>query len=66
MRNQLTIQVNALTVDLDNANARLDEEGEAATTLRGQLSRSQADLTALRSKFDKEIQARIEECDDLK
>ncbi len=66
LRNQLTITVNNLQMDFDNANARLEEEAEANASLRNQLSKAQGDLGAFKSKYEKEVVLRIEEMEDLK
>ena len=65
-RNNLTIQVTSLSVDLDNSNARLEEEAEANSALRNQVSKLGADLAAQRSKFEKELMSRTEELEDLR
>jgi len=63
-RSQLSIIVTNLQVDLDNANARLDEESENSASLRAQLQRALADYATLKSKYDKDITARIEEFEE--
>ena len=65
-RNQLTIQINNLQVDFDNVNARLEEESEAANSMRAQLSRANGDLTSLKSRYDKDILIKTEEFEDLR
>jgi len=65
-RNQLSITLTNLQVDFDNLNARLDEESETSASLRAQLQRAQADYQVLKSKYDKEVTARIEEFEETR
>ena len=53
-------------MDFDNLNARLDEEAETSASLRAQLQRAQADYQALKSKYDKEVTARVEEFEETR
>ena len=55
-----------LQVDFDNLNARFDEEAETSASLRAQLQRAQADYQALKSKYDKEVTARVEEFEETR
>lgn len=65
-RNQLSIQLTNLQVDFDNVNARLEEEAEAANSLRSQLQKAIADYQSLKSRFDKEIIAKTEELEEFR
>lgn len=65
-RNQLSITLTNLQVDFDNLNARLEEEAETAASLRAQLQRSQADYAQLKSRYDKDITARVEEFEETR
>jgi len=65
-RNQLSITLTNLQVDFDNLNARFDEEAETSASLRAQLQRAQADYQALKSKYDKEVTARVEEFEETR
>lgn len=65
-RNQLSIQLTNLQVDFDNVNARLEEETEAANSLRSQLQKAVGDYQLLKSRYDKEIIAKTEELEDLR
>jgi len=44
----------------------LDEEAETSASLRAQLQRAQADYQTLKSKYDKEVTARIEEFEETR
>jgi len=63
-RSQYSISLNNLQVELENANARLEEEAEAAASLRGQLQKALTDYAQLKSKYDKDITLRIEEFEE--
>ena len=52
--------------DYDNLNARLEEEAETSTNLRNQLSKINADYAALKARFDKEIQAKNDEIEEMR
>lgn len=56
----------ALQSDYDNLNARYEEESEAASNLRAQLSKVNADYAALKTKYDKELIAKQEELEEIK
>jgi hypothetical protein len=55
-----------LQVDFDNVNARLEEESEAANSMRVQLSRANGDLQTLKSRYEKDILIKTEELEDLR
>lgn len=55
-----------LQVELENANARLEEEAEAAASLRAQLQKALTDYAQLKSKYDKDITLRIEEFEEAR
>ncbi len=65
-RTQLTIQINSITVDYDNLNARFEEEQENASSLRAQLSKLQTEFQALRTRYDKDMMAKTEELEDTR
>ena len=66
VRNQLTIQINNLTVEVDSLSVRLEEEAESNIQLKLQLSNAQAELQRLRSKYDKDMMIKTEELEDIK
>ena len=66
MRNQLAIQVTNLQLELDNANARIEEEFEAGEDARNQLQRAVAELQQIKSKHDKETAHLVEQFDDTR
>ena len=65
-RSQITIQFNSLQVEFDQLTARYEEEAEAAGNLRATVNKLQIDLQNLRSKYDKDMAARLEELEDLR
>ena len=52
-------------VDFDNAKARAEEEAENANSLRAALAKAQADLQALKSRYDKDLMSKTEELEEL-
>merc|ERR1712045_398431 len=60
------IQINSLQIEYDNLNARYEEEVEGAGGMRNQVSKLQAELVALRSKYDKDMMMKAEELEDLR
>lgn len=55
-----------LQAELDSANARLEEESEAAVSLRAQLQKALSDYAILKGKYDKDITLRIEEFEEAR
>lgn len=52
--------------DYQSLNARLEEEVESGNNLRAQLSKVNTEYTALKTRFEKELQMKTEELDELK
>ena len=65
-RQNLQVNLSALQADYDNLNHRLEEETESNNSLRDKLSKVNAEYTALKTRFDKEIQAKTEECEEIR
>jgi len=66
LHNQIEIQFSSLQLDYDNLRAQLDEEAESSASLRNQLTKSQTDYQALKSKYDKDVSARIDELEEVR
>ena len=66
MHNQLEIQFSGLQLDYDNLRVQLEEEQESSVSIRNQLSKAQADYQALKSKFDKEVSAKVDELEEIR
>lgn len=60
------MQLSALQADYDNLNARFEEESEAASVLRQQLSKSTTEYQSLKARFDKEVIHLTEELEDTR
>lgn len=58
--------MNNLQIDLENANAKCDEESEAASSLRAQLQKALNDFTHLKTKYDQDINLRLGEYEEAK
>ncbi len=65
-RNSLTITVNSLQVDIDNLNARLEEEGDSANQARTALGKLQGEYGTLKSRYEKEVIMKTEELEDMR
>ena len=65
-RSQITIQYNSLQIEFDQLTAKYEEEAEAAGNLRATVNKLSIDLQNLRSKYDKDMAARLEELEDLR
>lgn len=53
-------------MDYDNLQAKYDEESEEASNLRNQVSKFNADMAALKSKFERELMSKTEEYEEMK
>ncbi|VDP38483.1 unnamed protein product [Schistosoma curassoni] len=65
-RFNLQAQLTSLQMDYDNLQAKYDEESEEASNLRGQVSKFNADIAALKSKFERELMSKTEEFEEMK
>ena len=65
-RNALSLTVNNLQIELENATAKCDEESEAASSLRAQLQKALNDFTHLKTKYDQDINLRLGEYEEAK
>merc|ERR1712108_74147 len=65
-RQNLHVQLSGLQSDYDNLNIRYEEEAESSNILRASLSKVNAEYLTLKSRFDKEIQAKIEEIEEVR
>lgn len=65
-RQNLQVQLSALQSDYDNLNARYEEESESLSLARQQLSKVNAEFAALKTRYDKEILAKVEEIEELR
>ncbi len=66
LRNQLQVQLGSMQVDYENALARAEEESDAATQLRAQVSRLNSELAALKNKYDREVLHKSEEFEEFR
>ncbi|XP_018649676.1 putative paramyosin [Schistosoma mansoni] len=65
-RFNLQAQLTSLQMDYDNLQAKYDEESEEASNLRSQVSKFNADIAALKSKFERELMSKTEEFEEMK
>ena len=66
LRSQLQVQLGSLQVDYEAAVLRAEEESEASTQLRAQVSRLNSELSALKGKYDRELLQKSEEFEEYK
>ena len=66
LRSQLQVQLGSLQVDYESAVQRAEEESEASTQLRAQVSRLNSELAALKGKYDRELLQKSEEFEEYK
>ena len=66
LHSQIEIQFSSLQLDYDNLHAQFDEEHESSASLRNQLTKTQTEYQALKSKYDKDISARIDELEEVR
>ena len=62
----MTIQLSTLQQDYDVLSAKYEDESEAGTLLRNQISKLNTELQALKSKYEREIMAKTEELEELR
>ena len=60
------MQLGALQADHESAVLRAEEESEASTQLRAQVSRLNSELAALKGKYDRELLQKSEEFEEYK
>lgn len=53
-------------MDLDALQARFDEESEEVTVLRSTISKLNADLAAMKGKYERELIAKTEEYEEVR
>lgn len=58
--------VNNITIELDNLTASYEDEVESNNANKALVSKLNGELSALRTKYEKELQARLEEIEDIK
>lgn len=66
LRSQLQVQISSLQVDYEAVVLRAEEESEASTQLRAQVSRLNSELAALKGKYDRELLQKSEEFEEFK
>jgi hypothetical protein len=60
------VTVNNITIELDNLTASYEDEVESNNANKALVSKLNGELSALRTKYEKELQARLEEIEDIK
>ena len=60
------MQLTSFQAEYDNALARAEEDSELVSQLRNQNSRLNAELQALKSKYDKEVMVKVEEYEETR
>lgn len=59
-------KLNSLQQELEMSTQRADEEADSATKLQTQVSRLTADLAQTRSKYERELNEKVEELEELR
>lgn len=65
-RSSLEQQIHTFEVEIESLKVQLDEESEARLDLERLLSKANADAAAWKSKYEAEVQAHNDECEELR